>query len=369
MSDQQTPLHSKHLALGAKMTPFAGFEMPVQYTGIIDEHLTVRERVGMFDVSHMGEVLVTGPEALDFIQRLVTNDAEKLFDGRAMYTVMCREDGGIVDDLLVYRLGADRYMLVINASNIESDLAWMRSQKLQDASIENISGSVGLIAVQGPSAFDTVSKISPVSIDELKFYHFAELETGSFFGCKMAILSHTGYTGESGLEIYSDADRAGEIWDALFEAGEEFGIKPIGLGARDTLRLESGFCLYGNDITIETNPLEAGLGWLTKLDKRDFVGRNALAEIKEAGPGRKLVGFVSRERGIPRPGDTLLDPDGQQIGHVTSGTQSPILRAGIGLGYVTNRSEYTSPGSDLSVRSRNRSFTVRVQQPPFHKVR
>ncbi len=343
--------------------------MPVQYTGIIDEHMTVRKRVGMFDVSHMGEVLVTGPEALDFIQRLVTNDAEKLVDGKAMYTVMCREGGGIVDDLLVYRLGADRYMLVINASNIESDFEWMRHQNLRDASLENISDGVALIAVQGPSAFETVSKISPVSIDELKFYHFVELEAGSYYGSKTAILSHTGYTGDSGLEIYCDADRAGEIWDALFEAGEEFGIKPIGLGARDTLRLESGFCLYGNDITTETNPLEAGLGWLTKLDKGDFVGRNALAEIKEAGPGRKLVGFVSQERGIPRPGDTLLDPNGQEVGHVTSGTQSPMLRTGIGLGYVTNRSEYTSRGSELSVRSRNRSFTVRVQRPPFHKER
>jgi len=355
--------------MGAKMTPFAGFEMPVQYTGIIDEHLNVRENVGVFDVSHMGEVLVTGPTALAFIQHLVTNDAYKLVNGQAMYTVMCREDGGIVDDLLVYRLGEDRYMLVINASNIESDFAWMMRQNTQGASVDNISESIGLIAVQGPSAFKTVRKISPIPIDELPFYRFVVLEPGSFFGSEWAILSYTGYTGEPGLEIYSDADRTGQIWDALFEAGEEFGIKPVGLGARDTLRLESGFCLYGNDITTETNPLEAGLGWLTKLDKGDFVGRDAIATVKEAGPDKKLVGFVSQERGIPRSGDSIIDANGEEIGRVTSGTQSPILRTGIGLGYVTNRPENTSPGSEFSIHSRNRSFTVMVKRPPFHKER
>lgn len=367
MSNQQTPLHSKHVALGAKMMPFAGFDMPVQYTGIIDEHMTVREQVGAFDVSHMGEVLVTGPGAFEYVQRLVTNDAAKLVDGKAMYTVMCLANGGIVDDLLVYRLSENRYMFVINASNINPDFEWMMKQNTTGESLENISDEVGLIAIQGPRAFETVSKISPVPIDDLKYYHFIELEPGSFFGCERAILSHTGYTGEAGLEIYCDASRTVEIWDALFEAGKAFGIKPVGLGARDTLRLESGFCLYGSDITTETNPLEAGLGWLTKLDQGGFIGREVLARIKEAGPERKLVGFVSQERGIPRHGDTILNSDGEEIGQVTSGTQSPILHAGIGLGYVTNQSEYTAPGSELNVQSRIRSFKVQVKRPPFHK--
>ena len=351
------------------MMPFAGFEMPMQYSGIIDEHTTVRESVGVMDVSHMGEVLVTGSDAFAFVQHLVTNDAHKLYDGKAMYTVMCNPDGGIVDDLLVYQLSSERYMLVINAANIKTDYDWMLCQNETGATLENLSDELALLAVQGPDAFATVSKIAPVSVDDLKFYHFVELESGSFFGCEQAILSNTGYTGETGLEIYCDAPAAPAIWQSVMEAGEEFGIKPVGLGARDTLRLESGFCLYGNDITTETNPLEAGLGWLTKLDKDDFIGQKALTSVKAAGPSRKLVGFVAEERGIPRHGDEIQRSDGTAIGIVTSGTQSPVLRRGIVLGYVPNEPEFTTPGSVLSVVSRLRSFKVSVKRPPCHKDR
>lgn len=365
----RTPLYDIHVALGARMIPFAGFEMPVQYSGIIDEHTTVRESVGVFDVSHMGEVLVTGSDAFAYVQHLVTNDAHTLYDGKAMYTVMCTPDGGIVDDLLVYRLSPERYMLVINAANIKTDYDWMLSQNETGATLDNLSDEIALLAVQGPDAFATVSKIAPISIDDLKFYHFIEPESGSFFGCEQAILSYTGYTGETGLEIYCDAQAAPAIWQSVMKAGEEFGIKPVGLGARDTLRLESGFCLYGNDITTETNPLEAGLGWLTKLDKDDFIGQQALTSVKASGPSRKLVGFVAEERGIPRHGDEIQGPDGTAIGIVTSGTQSPVLRCGIGLGYVRNDPEFTAPGSVLSVVSRLRSFKVSVKRPPFHKDR
>ena len=367
MQSQQTPLYQTHVDLGAKMTPFAGFDMPVQYSGIIDEHMAVRNGVGVFDVSHMGEILVTGSNAFAFVQHLVSNDAAKLYDGKAMYTVMCRPDGGIIDDLLVYQLGSERFLLVINASNIESDYAWMQEQNSMGAVLANLSDDIGLIAVQGPKAFDTVNKIASIEVKELKFYHFQELKPDSFFGCENAILSHTGYTGEQGLEIYCDAVKTPEVWKALMNAGEEFGIKAIGLGARDTLRLEAGFCLYGNDITLDTNPLEAGLGWLTKLDTEDFVGKESILRAKETGLQRKLVGFVAQERGIPRQGDAILDSTGIEIGHVTSGTQSPLLRAGIGLGYVSNVPDHISPGSELSIRSRNRTFKVEVKRPPFHK--
>lgn len=368
MSDlQRTPLHDRHVALGAKMVPFAGFDMPVQYSGILDEHHAVRSAAGLFDVSHMGEVLVSGPQALDFVQHLVSNNVAALSDGKAQYTVMCREDGGIVDDLLVYRRGEQDYLLVINASNIEGDVAWMRANNPMGATIEDISADTGLLALQGPAAFDILKAATGFDASTLAFYTFAEPADGTFLGLSNVIVSRTGYTGEPGVEIYTRASDAGLVWDALLQHGASFGLKPAGLGCRDTLRLESGYCLYGNDITTETNPLEAGLGWVTKLDASDFVGSQRLREIKAAGPGRKLVGFVASERGIPRHGYAIQDANGNVIGEVTSGTQSPVLGKGIGLGYVANDPSLTAPGSVLHVENRGRTFAVTVAKPPFHK--
>lgn len=363
---KQTPLFDIHVALGAKMTSFAGFNMPVQYSGIIDEHRAVRSTVGVFDVSHMGEIMVTGPNALNFVQQLVSNDVSRLVDGKALYTVMCNHAGGIVDDLLVYRLDEQRYLLVINAANIPADYDWMLSNNAMKASLKNISDSLALIAVQGPRAFDTVQKITPVRITDLGYYNFIELEADTFFSCSTAILSHTGYTGERGIEIYCDANQAVEIWEAVMEAGAEFDIKPAGLGARDTLRLESGFCLYGNDLSLDTNPLEAGLGWLTKLDKDTFIGRDSLLQIKEDGPSRRLIGFVATERGIPRKGSEIQTADGIPIGIVTSGSQSPGLAKGIGLGYVVNETRYTGVGTSILIVSKGRSFGAEIRKPPFH---
>ncbi|MCH8276125.1 MAG: glycine cleavage system aminomethyltransferase GcvT [Bacteroidetes bacterium] len=364
---KRTPLHGVHLEIGARMAPFAGFDMPVQYSGILEEHFAVRENAGLFDVSHMGEVMVTGPRTLAFVQRLVSNDASKLYDGKAMYTVMCRPDGGIVDDLLVYRLDEEQFMLVINAANIATDYRWMLDQNQIGAQVENISDDVGLVALQGPKAFEIMETISPVPLDDLKFYHFIVLKPGSFFGSDRAILSRTGYTGEPGLEIYCDADKAPEIWKAIMESGSDSGLKPAGLGARDTLRLESGFCLYGNDITTETNPLEAGLGWLTKLETDDFVGKSSLLKLKALGVKRRFVGFVAQERGIPRQGNEIQNLEGRAIGTVTSGSQSPVLRRGIGMGYVPNDASFTAPGSGLRISARGKSFEVMVKKPPFHK--
>ncbi len=364
---KQTPLHDVHVALGARMTGFAGYDMPVQYSGILDEHLTVRQAAGLFDVSHMGEVFVRGQQALAFVQHLVTNDAARLYDGKAMYTVMCQEDGGVVDDLLVYRLAEDRYLLVINAANIDKDFAWMHANNPMDADLENASEAVALLAVQGPKSIAIVQKLTDAPLDELKYYHFIEPAPGSFLGCRHAILSRTGYTGETGLEIYCEAESAETVWNAVMEAGRDEGIKPIGLGARDTLRLEAGFCLYGNDLSEATNPYEARLGWITRLDKGDFVGREALRQVKEAGPARKLVGFVMEQRSIPRHGYAILNLEGEEIGVVTSGSQSPVLGQGIGLGYVPNDPAYTEPGAALAISVRGRPFPARVVKPPFHK--
>ncbi|MDA0874392.1 MAG: glycine cleavage system aminomethyltransferase GcvT [Bacteroidetes bacterium] len=368
MSDlQRTPLYDRHVALGAKMVPFAGFDMPVQYSGILDEHHAVRSAAGLFDVSHMGEVLVRGPHAFDFVQHLVSNNVAALTDGNAQYTVMCREDGGIVDDLLVYRRADQDYLLVINASNIEGDVAWMRANNPMGAEITDVSDRTGLLALQGPAAFDILAAASGFDASVLAFYTFAEPADGSFLGLSDVIISRTGYTGEPGGEIYTRAEDAAKVWDALLQHGNAFGLKPAGLGCRDTLRLESGYCLYGNDITSETNPLEAGLGWVTKLDASDFVGSQRLRAIKEAGPKRRLVGFVASERGIPRHGYAIQDGDGRVVGEVTSGTQSPILGKGIGLGYVANEAALTSPGAVLHIENRGRTFAVTVAKPPFHK--
>ena len=367
---QRTPLYETHRALGAKMMPFGGFEMPVQYSGILDEHQAVREAAGLFDVSHMGEVLVRGPQALGFVQHLVTNDASTLYDGRAMYTVMCNADGRAVDDLLVYRLGEETYLLVINASNIEKDLAHIYAVHERgdfDCTVEDVSELMGLLALQGPKAFDIIAEVTDLPVSDIKYYHFMRPEPGAFLGCEKVMLSHTGYTGEPGLEIYCEAEKLGDVWDALMEAGAAHGLRPAGLGARDTLRLEAGFCLYGHELTEKTTPLEAGLGWVVKLDTDDFVGRGALAAQKEQGIARKLVGFVLDERGIPRQGYPLVDADGKPVGEVTSGSQSPVLGQGIGLGYVPNDPSFTAPGSTIGVSVRGRVLPATVTKPPFHK--
>jgi aminomethyltransferase len=362
-----TPLHDAHLALGAHMTGFGGFDMPVHYTGIRAEHEAVRTAAGLFDVSHMGEVMVRGPEAFAFVQHLVTNDVAKLYDGRALYTVMCQDDGGIVDDLLVYRLADDAYMLVINAANAATDLAWMRDHNPMGAVIEDVSAETALLALQGPAAFGIAQTLTDAPLGDLKYYHFMELAEGAFAGLDYALLSATGYTGERGLEIYCAADDARAVWDALMDAGAAHGLVPAGLGARDTLRLEAGYCLYGQDLTRQTNPLEAGLGWVVKLGASDFVGRDALALIQEhGGPTRRLVGLAVDGRGIPRAGYPIGPPEGDAvIGEVTSGTQSPMLRQGIGLGYVPNDPAYTAEGARLSIAGR-RPMAATVVKPPFH---
>ncbi len=362
----RTPLYEEHTSLGARIVPFAGFEMPIQYQGIIEEHLAVRHAAGLFDVSHMGEILVSGPHALAFIQRLVTNDAGKLYDGRVLYTVMCAEDGGIVDDLLVYRFSEEQYMLVVNAANIEKDWAWMQAQNIHGAELENASSETALIALQGPAAADILERLTDLPVRELAYYHALQPEPGTFLGCRRAVLSATGYTGEKGFEIYCEPERAAEVWRMVIEAGAPHGLVPVGLGARDTLRMEAGYCLYGNDITADTNPLEAGLGWVTKFDKGEFVGRTALEAVRAAGPARRLVAFVAKERGIPRHGYEIENEDGARIGEVTSGTQSPVLGVGIGMGYVPNKPEYTKPGSRVRIRVRNRSLAAEVAKPPLH---
>ena len=363
---KSTPLHDVHEALDARMMGFGGFDMPVQYSSIIEEHMAVRNEAGLFDVSHMGEFLVEGPKALPLIQKLVTNDASKLYDGRAMYTVMCTPEGGIIDDLIVYRRAEDRYLLVLNAANVERDVEWIRTHN-DGAHLENVSDDTALLALQGPRSLEIAQPLLDDDLDDLKFYHFWEETDGAFLGCEDVIVSRTGYTGEIGLELYVSADEAEHVWNTLLDEGEEQGLKPAGLGARDTLRLEAGLCLHGNDITEHTNPFEANLGWLVKLDKGDFIGRDALQPIAENGPERKLVGFVAAERGIPRHDHVILSPDEEEVGMVTSGTQSPVLDTGIGLGYVPNEPQYTEPGQTLLIASRRRTFEATVKEPPLHK--
>jgi aminomethyltransferase len=362
-----TPLHAAHEALGARMMGFGGFDMPVQYSSIIEEHMAVRNDAGLFDVSHMGELLVRGPHAQSLIQRLVTNDVSKLYDGRALYTVMGTPEGGIIDDLIVYRRAEDLYMLVLNAANVERDVAWIREHNDEDADLNDVSGATALLALQGPNSLAIAQPFLDDDLDDLTFYHFWERTDGAFLDCDTALISRTGYTGEVGLELYVPAEEAERVWNTLLEAGEDEGLTPAGLGARDTLRLEAGLCLHGNDITEQTNPYEAGLGWLVKLEKGDFIGREALRDVAETGPKRKLVGFVAAERGIPRHDHVIQSPEGEAIGVVTSGTQSPVLDTGIGLGYVPNNPAYTEPGQSLLIASRRRTFEATVESPPFHE--
>ncbi|SHK96180.1 glycine cleavage system aminomethyltransferase GcvT [Rhodothermus profundi] len=366
---KRTPLYDRHMALGARMMRFGGFEMPVQYTSIIDEHLAVRQAAGLFDVSHMGEIFVRGPRAFEFVQQLITNDASRLYDGRALYTVMCTPEGGVVDDLLVYRFDAETYLLVVNAANIEKDFAWMQEHNSMGAQLENRSDEIALLALQGPAAFTIARHFVPdLSPDNPRYYHFRVMEPGTFLGCRWAVLSHTGYTGEPGLEIYCYADEAANVWDALLEVGQAHGLKPAGLGARDTLRLEAGYCLYGNELDESTNPLEAGLSWVVKFDKGHFIGREALLRIKEAGPARRLIGLVLEARGIPRAGYPIVDATETPIGQVTSGSLSPVLQQGIALGYVPNQPAYTEPGQPLGVQIRRQILPAHVHKPPFVKL-
>lgn len=359
-----TPFTEKHIALGAKMHEFAGYNMPIEYSGIIDEHLTVCHGVGVFDVSHMGEFWVKGPHALDFIQQVTSNNAAVLTPGKVQYTCFPNEDGGIVDDLLVYAYEPEKYMLVVNAANIEKDWNWCVNHNTVGAELENSSDNIGQLAVQGPKAIDALQKLTSVNLSEIPYYTF---KVGDFAGVKNVIISNTGYTGAGGFELYFYPQDADLIWNEIFRAGDEFGIKPIGLGARDTLRLEMGFCLYGNDIDDTTSPIEAGLGWITKfVDGKNFTNRAALEKQKAEGVCRKLVCFEMLDRGIPRHGYSLTDANGNVIGNVTSGTMSPTKKIGIGMGYV--KTEFSKPGSEIYLDNRGRKLKAMVVKPPFRKL-
>lgn len=361
---KNTALSETHIALGAKMVPFAGYNMPVAYEGINIEHETVRKGVGVFDVSHMGEFLIEGPNALDLIQKVTSNDASKLNIGKAQYSCLPNETGGIVDDLIVYKVKEETYLLVVNASNIEKD--WNHISKYNaefNADMKNISEAYSLLAVQGPKAVEAMQSITSVDLSAIKFYNFV---VGDFAGIEHVIISATGYTGSGGFEIYCKNSEVKQVWDKIFEAGEEYGIKPIGLAARDTLRLEMGYCLYGNDITDDTSPFEAGLGWITKFTK-EFVNSEALAKEKEHGPKRKLIAFELDDRGVPRQGYDIVDSQGKTIGIVTSGTMSPSLGKGIGLGYVPII--FSGLGSKINIQIRKNAIPATVVKLPFYKIK
>ena len=358
---KNTALTERHISLGAKMVPFAGYNMPVQYEGINAEHATVRNAVGVFDVSHMGEFILKGENALDLIQRVTSNDASKLYDGKIQYSCLPNETGGIVDDLLVYRIDEKTYMLVVNASNIEKDWNWIQKFNNKDVEMHNISDQTSLLAVQGPKAADALQSLTDIDLASMEYYTFKK---GKFAGVDNVLVSATGYTGAGGFEVYFENQYADQIWDAIFKAGAEFGIKPIGLGARDTLRLEMGFCLYGNDIDDTTSPIEAGLGWVTKFTK-EFTNSAALLAQKEAGVTRKLVGFEMIDRGIPRHDYVVVDADGNQIGKVTSGTQSPSLQKAIGIAYVAK--EFAKEGTEIFIDIRNNKVKAKIVKFPFLK--
>ncbi len=358
---KNTALTEKHISLGAKMVPFAGYNMPVQYEGINAEHATVRNTVGVFDVSHMGEFILKGENALDLIQRVTSNDASKLHDGKVQYSCLPNKDGGIVDDLLVYRIDEKTYMLVVNASNIDKDWNWIQQFNTNNVEMHNISDQTSLLAIQGPKAADALQSLTTIDLASMEYYTFKK---GTFAGVENVVVSATGYTGAGGFEIYFENKYADQIWDAIFKAGAEYGIKPIGLGARDTLRLEMGFCLYGNDIDDATSPIEAGLGWITKFTKT-FTNSEALLAQKEAGVQRKLIGFEMIDRGIPRHDYPIVDAEGNVIGKVTSGTQSPSLQKAIGMGYVNK--ELAKEGTEIFIDIRNNKIKAKVVKFPFYK--
>lgn len=360
---KQTPLHSEHENLGARMTDFGGFEMPIQYAGIKQEHNAVRKHAGVFDVSHMGEFFISGPDALALIQKVTINNALTLEPGKAQYSAMCYENGGIVDDLLVYMLQENEYMLVVNASNIEKDFDWIQSHNDMDAVVKDRSDNMGLIALQGPKSVDILQKLTDTDVESIRFYRF---EKGTVSGQEDIIISATGYTGEKGFELYVDTEKADiiKIWNEILEVGEEFNIEPAGLGARDTLRLEMGFALYGNDINKDTTPIEARMSWLTKFDKGDFIGKKRLLQQKEEGATRKLMGFeVQEKRKIPRSGYEIRDNYGSKIGFVTSGTHSISLDKGIGMGYL--KTEKAVESEKIFIKIRKDQVPALVVKPPF----
>lgn len=366
---KNTPLTEKHIALGAKMAEFAGYNMPISYSGIKEEHEAVRTNAGIFDVSHMGEFIVKGKEALKLVQKITSNDASKLAIGEAQYSCMPNNDGGIVDDLLVYRLAEDMcnegeqaFMLVVNASNMEKDWNWISSHNSFDTRLINISDQTGLIAIQGPKVAEMIQELTSIDLKSIPYYTFKK---GSFAGCDNVIISATGYTGAGGFELYASNEDTSKIWDAIMAIGSPKGLLPAGLGARDTLRLEMAFCLYGNDIDDTTSPLEAGLAWITKLDKDDFVGKSWMIDQKKAGLSKKLVGFIMDDRRIPRHGYKVLNDVGVEIGVVTSGTQSPSLNLAIGLAYVPV--ENAKIGSSLQINMGSRNATAHVVKIPFIK--
>lgn len=358
-----TPFTETHKALGAKMCEFAGYNMPIEYSGIIDEHLTVCNGVGVFDVSHMGEFWVKGPNALAFLQKISSNNAAVLTPGKIQYTCFPNDKGGIVDDFLLYCYEPEKYLLVVNAANIEKDWNWCVSHNTEGAVLENASDRMAQLAVQGPKAVEVLQKLTSVDLSAIPYYNFV---VGEFAGEKEVIISNTGYTGAGGFELYFYPDCAEKIWKALFEAGAEFGIKPVGLGCRDTLRLEMGFCLYGNDIDDTTSGIEAGLGWITKFaDGKDFICRDVWEKQKKEGTTRKLVGFEMIDRGIPRHGYELMNAEGEKIGDVTSGTMSPTRKIGIGMGYV--KPEYAKLGTEIFINVRGKGVKAQVVKPPFRK--
>jgi len=358
-----TVFESIHQSLGAKMMLFAGFNMPVEYSGINNEHIAVRNGVGVFDVSHMGEIWVKGPQALALIQRLTTNDASVLTVGKAQYTCMPNGKGGIVDDILVYRYEEQKYLLVVNAANIDKDWEWIKANNTMDAELENASDRISQLAVQGPKALEVMQRLTTVDLAAIPYYSFT---TGEFAGVKNVIISATGYTGSGGFELYFFNNDGEKIWKTLFETGKPEGIQPIGLAARDTLRLEKGFCLYGNDIDDTTSPIEAGLGWITKfVEGKDFIDRDFLLKQKTEGVTRKLVCFEMIDRGIPRHDYLIMDIEGSVIGRVTSGTMSPCLKIGIGMGYVA--SQHSGVGSEIYISIRDKNLKAKVIKPPFVK--
>lgn len=358
---KKTALNHVHQQLGAKLVDFAGYQMPVSYSSVNAEHECVRQNLGIFDVSHMGEFFVEGPEALQLLQKVCSNDASTLTDGKAQYTCMPNETGGIVDDLIVYRFSAEKYLMVVNASNIEKDWNWITTHNTFDCKMKNASDEYSLLAIQGPKAVEAMQSLTEIDLGKIPFYHF---EVAEFAGCDEVIISATGYTGSGGFEIYCKHKDAETIWNKAMQAGAEFGIQPIGLAARDTLRLEMGFCLYGNDIDETTSPIEAKLGWITKFTK-DFVNSEALQKQKEEGVARKLVAFEVKDKGIPRKDYKIADVNGNEIGMVTSGTMSPSLKKAIGLGYV--KTDFTKLGSEIYIEVRKKQLKAEVVQLPFYK--
>ena len=367
---KSTPLTARHEALGAKMGPFAGYNMPISYAGIREEHQAVRERLGVFDVTHMGEFIVRGKEALDLVQKVTSNNAARLQIGQAQYSCLPNDQGGIVDDLLVYRLpedmcseGEQAFLLVVNAANLQKDWDWISQHNSFDTKLMDISEATGLLAVQGPRTSEALQSLTDVDLGAIPFYHFVK---GTFAGVDNVLISATGYTGSGGFELYAENDQLPVLWDAVMDAGKPYGIAPCGLGARDTLRLEMGYCLYGNDIDDTTSPIAAGLGWITKLKKGDFIGREIIAGHKEAGVSEKLVGFQVSERRVPRHGYILEDISGNPIGRVTSGTQSPTLDHPIGMGYV--RTDLAKPGTEIRVVAGKKRLSAEVCRLPFVTV-